>query len=223
MKKIAIFDLDGTILNTIEDLSDAGNEICRRHGFPLHSIDEYRFFVGNGIPKLVHRFVPEGTDPETEAECLKEFIEFYKDHSDIKTRPYEGLTEVLKKLKEEQFLLAVNSNKVENASVALCAEYFPQIFDIVIGNKEGLPVKPAPDGVYEILNKVGISLQDARNGAAVFIGDSDVDIQTGVNAGIAAIGVDWGFRGEAFLKAHGADIVAKDPEDLLRSIKNVVL
>ncbi len=211
---LAIFDMDGTILNTIDDLADSLNVILERYSMPLHTVDQVRFMVGNGIPKLIERAIPNGRDNSKFDEILKEYIAYYEEHSAIKTRPYDGIVEAVKALRKSGVKIAVNTNKVEAAALDLVAKYFPDCFDIVSGSRPGLPPKPAPDGVYEILKRAGIDGK-SEGQKAVFIGDSDVDLQTGINAGLDVIGVDWGFRGKAFLLEHGAtedNIVIKADE-----------
>lgn len=211
---LAIFDMDGTILNTIDDLADSLNVILERYSMPLHTVDQVRFMVGNGIPKLIERAIPNGRDNPKFDEILKEYIAYYEEHSAIKTRPYDGIVEAVKALRKSGVKIAVNTNKVEAAALDLVAKYFPDCFDIVSGSRPGLPPKPAPDGVYEILKRAGIDGK-SEGQKAVFIGDSDVDLQTGINAGLDVIGVDWGFRGKAFLLEHGAtedNIVMKADE-----------
>ena len=211
---LAIFDMDGTILNTIDDLADSLNVILERYSMPLHTVDQVRFMVGNGIPKLIERAIPNGRNNPKFDEILKEYIAYYEEHSAIKTRPYDGIVEAVKSLRKSGVKIAVNTNKVEEAALDLVAKYFPDCFDIVSGSRPGLPPKPAPDGVYEILKRAGIDGK-SEGQKAVFIGDSDVDLQTGINAGLDVIGVDWGFRGKAFLLEHGAtedNIVMKADE-----------
>ncbi len=211
---LAIFDMDGTILNTIDDLADSLNVILERYSMPLHTVDQVRFMVGNGIPKLIERAIPNGRNNPKFDEILKEYIAYYEEHSAIKTRPYDGIVEAVKSLRKSGVKIAVNTNKVEEAALDLVAKYFPDCFDIVSGSRPGLPPKPAPDGVYEILKRAGIDGK-SQGQKAVFIGDSDVDLQTGINAGLDVIGVDWGFRGKAFLLEHGAtedNIVMKADE-----------
>lgn len=211
---LAIFDMDGTILNTIDDLADSLNVILERYSMPLHTVDQVRFMVGNGIPKLIERAIPNGRNNPKFDEILKEYIAYYEEHSAIKTRPYDGIVEAVKALRKSGVKIAVNTNKVEAAALDLVAKYFPDCFDIVSGSRPGLPPKPAPDGVYEILKRAGIDGK-SEGQKAVFIGDSDVDLQTGINAGLDVIGVDWGFRGKAFLLEHGAtedNIVMKADE-----------
>lgn len=214
--KLAIFDLDGTILNTLEDLTDSCNFILQQNNFPLHTTQEIKFMIGNGIPKLVERMLPKNhnfTKNEFEM-ILQQFIEYYKNHNCIKTRPYSKMNEVLIELKENKILLAVNTNKIEYSAVHLCNYFFPKIFDFIVGGRKNVQVKPHPFGVNDIIKKSKIT--DLTK--IVFIGDSDVDIQTGLNAKIDAIGVDWGFRGTDFLLQHGAKKIAKNPIDLLNLI-----
>lgn len=212
-KSLVIFDMDGTILNTLEDLTDSTNYILNKYNKNTRSIEEVRMFVGNGIRKLVERAFGEDTE-KTIIDCaLKDFLEYYEEHSAIKTRPYDNIIEVLKKLKEQGFKIAVNTNKVEEAAIVLCDNYFTGIFDYISGNREGLPPKPAPDGIYEILEKAKVTKEEA-----IFIGDSDVDLQTGFNAGLEVIGVDWGFRGIEFLKQKGAKHVVLTPFELYEKI-----
>ena len=216
---LAIFDMDGTILNTIDDLADSLNVILERYSMPLHTVDEVRFMVGNGIPKLIERAIPDGRGNPKFDEILKEYIAYYEDHSAIKTRAYDGVVETVQTLRKAGVKIAVNTNKVEAAALELVKQYFPDCFDIVSGSRPGLPPKPAPDGVYEILKRAGIDGK-SEGQKAVFIGDSDVDLQTGINAGLDVIGVDWGFRGKAFLLEHGAteDNVIMKPEELIGKI-----
>ncbi len=211
--KTAIFDMDGTILNTLDDLTDSCNHILEKNGMPLHTIDEIRFFVGNGIPKLIERAVPAGTKAETQQKILAEFSEYYAAHSAEKTKPYPGIPELLQKLRRNGVATAVNTNKTESAAKVLCEDYFPGLFDFVSGGRPGVPKKPAPDGIYEIIRAM-----NADPAETVFIGDSDVDLQTGTNAGLNVIGVDWGFRGKKFLEEHGAKTVASDTDELFRLI-----
>lgn len=203
---LAIFDMDGTILNTLDDMTDSLNEILTKYNFPLHTVDEVRFMVGNGIPKLVERALPDGRNTAEFDKILADFIAYYEKHCAIKTAPYTGVVDCIKKLRSAGLKIAVNTNKVEPAAVALCDDYFPGLFDIISGSRPGMPPKPAPDGIYEILNRAAMDGK-SEGQRAVFIGDSDVDMQTGMNAGLDVIGVDWGFRGKKFLEEHGATVI----------------
>ena len=206
---LAIFDMDGTILNTLDDMTDSCNYILQKYNFPTHELNEIKFMVGNGIPKLIERALPEGTDKETFDKVLADFIEYYGKHCADKTRPYDGIIDCIKTLKAAGVKIAVNTNKVESAAIDLCNDYFPELFDVISGSRPGMPPKPDPAGIYEILTRAGVDGKEA-----CFIGDSDVDVQCGLNAKLDVIGVDWGFRGEEFLHQHGADTVVKTPKEL---------
>ena len=214
---LAIFDMDGTILNTLDDMTDSINVIMKKYGLKEHSLDDVRFMVGNGIPKLIERAIPCGRENPLFEKILLDFIDYYEKHCAIKTAPYEGIVDCIKNLRKAGVKIAVNTNKVEAAAFALCEDYFPGLFDIISGSRKDLPPKPAPDGIYEILAQAGIDGR-SENERALFIGDSDVDVQTGINAGLDVIGVDWGFRGEKFLREHGASIVVRTAEELTSEI-----
>lgn len=207
--QLAIFDLDGTILDTLEDLADSTNYALRMNKLPPRTQDEIRSFVGNGIRKLIERAVPENTSLEVTNGVYECFKEYYEIHCKDKTRPYDGIVSVLMELRKRGVALAVLSNKADFAVQILCEEFFPGLFDVAAGAKEGIHKKPSPDGIYEILKKL---LIDAKQ--AVYIGDSDVDIQTGKNAGMDVISVTWGFREESFLRENGAKNVLTKPEEL---------
>ena len=210
---LAIFDMDGTILNTLDDMTDSLNEILTKYNLPLHTVDEVRFMVGNGIPKLIERAIPDGRSNSQYEKILADFIAYYEEHCAIKTAPYDGVVDCIKTLRAAGIKIAVNTNKVEPAAIALCDDYFPGLFDIISGSRPGMPPKPAPDGIYEILNRAGMNGKtDGQR--AVFIGDSDVDMQTGMNAGLDVIGVDWGFRGKKFLEEHGAKVIMMKAAEL---------
>ncbi len=210
---LAIFDMDGTILNTLDDMTDSLNEILTKYNLPLHTVDEVRFMVGNGIPKLIERAIPDGRSNSQYEKILADFIAYYEEHCAIKTAPYDGVVDCIKTLRAAGIKIAVNTNKVEPAAIALCDDYFPGLFDIISGSRPGMPPKPAPDGIYEILNRAGMDgKSDGQR--AVFIGDSDVDMQTGMNAGLDVIGVDWGFRGKKFLEEHGAKVIMMNAAEL---------
>lgn len=211
--RLAVFDLDGTILNTLDDLADSLNFSLKSSGFPERSIDEVRNFVGNGIRKLIERGVPKGTDTAMIDRVHSDFTAHYKVHCADKTRPYDGITELLGRLRGAGCLTAVVSNKADYGVQELCARYFPGMFDIAVGEREGIRKKPAPDSVNEVLKRLGVS-----NKEAVYIGDSDVDVETARNAEMDCIGVEWGFRGREFLEAHGAKVIAANTEDIEKLI-----
>ena len=210
---LVIFDMDGTILNTLDDMTDSLNVILEKYKMPLHTPDEVRFMVGNGIPKLIERAIPDGRSNSDFDNVLKDFLSWYEAHCAIKTAPYDGVVDCIKKLRAAGIKIAVNTNKVEEAAVALCDDYFPGLFDVISGSRPGMPPKPAPDGIYEILKRAGMDGK-SEGQKAVFIGDSDVDMQTGMNAGLDVIGVDWGFRGKDFLKEHGAEVIMMKASEL---------
>ena len=210
---LAIFDMDGTILNTLDDMTDSLNEILTKYNLPLHTVDEVRFMVGNGIPKLIERALADGRNNPQFEQILADFIAYYEKHCAIKTAPYDGVVDCIKTLRAAGIKIAVNTNKVEPAAIALCDDYFPGLFDIISGSRPGMPPKPAPDGIYEILSRAGMDGK-SEGQRAVFIGDSDVDMQTGMNAGLDVIGVDWGFRGKKFLEEHGARTIVMNAGEL---------
>lgn len=205
-----IFDLDGTLLNTIDDLADAGNHVCAARGWPVHTVDAYKRMVGNGIPKLVERFAPAGTDGETLAKALAEFSAWYGEHKEDKTAPYPGVPELLAALKRQGVRLAVLSNKAHALAGPVVEHYFPGVFEYVQGALPGAPLKPDPTLLRALMGQVG-----ARPETTLFVGDSDVDVLTGKNGGLTVAGVLWGFRGRAELEGAGADYVIARPEELL--------
>ena len=213
MKKysVYVFDLDGTLLDTLGDLAASVNYALRTHGMPEHSIDDVRCFVGNGVRKLMERAVPEGADnPQFEA-AFATFRAYYMEHAQDTTRPYEGIPETLAALKAQGCRLAVVSNKMRKATEELCRHFFPDTIEVAIGEDEaaGIRKKPAPDTVFEALRILG------DKGDAVYVGDSDVDIHTAHNAGIPCISVLWGFRDKDFLLQHGAKTFISAPSELL--------
>ncbi len=207
-----IFDLDGTLLNTLDDLANAVNYALRQHSMPEHTLEEVRQFVGNGVRMLITRAVPNGDrNPQFEA-VFRTFREYYMQHSQDTTRPYEGIPELLSELRRRGKHVAVVSNKFYAATQDLCRHFFPDTVEVAIGEHEaeGLRKKPAPDTVFEALRQLGVSSANA-----VYIGDSDVDVQTARNAQLPCISVLWGFRTRAFLELHGATTFASSPLDIL--------
>ena len=147
MYKLAIFDMDGTILNTIDDLADSCNVICKKYGYPLHTVEEIKYMVGNGIPKLMHRALPADIEEDQFQKVLAEYIEYYEDHCAIKTAPYKGIVECIRSLRAAGVKVAVNTNKVQAAAEELCQMYFPDLFDVISGSRPGIPPKPDPTGL----------------------------------------------------------------------------
>lgn len=211
--RLALFDLDGTVLNTLEDLADSLNAALERSGFPPRKMEEVRRFVGNGIPKLVERGVPAGTSEESMARVLADFMAHYTLHCADHTRPYAGIAELLAALRERGVLTAVVSNKADEAVRILCGRYFSGLFDAVSGAKQGVRKKPAPDTVNRVLAQLQICREDA-----VYIGDSEVDVETAQNAGMDCISVDWGFRSRAELLRAGATTLVSRPMEILREL-----
>ena len=210
MYQTVIFDLDGTLLDTIGDLADAANWVCRERGWPEHTEKEIMAMVGHGIPNLISQFSPEGfRSPEEVAVTLPQFSAYYGAHNMDRTCPYEGIPELLAKLKTAGAHLAVFSNKADGFSRVIVEHYFPGVFDVVRGKAEGLPVKPDPAGTRLVLEALG-----ADTASALFVGDSNVDIRTGHNVGMAACGVSWGFRPRQTLEEAGADFIADTVEQL---------
>lgn len=207
--KLAIFDLDGTILNTLEDLTDSVNYALLKNGMSLRGIEEVRQFVGNGIGKLMERAVERGTDAKKTEQVLSDFKEYYGANCARKTRPYDGIGKLLSVLRANGIRTAVVSNKADFAVQTLCRHYFPGMFDRVAGEKEGIRRKPYPDSVLYIMEQLGVAKEET-----IYIGDSEVDVKTAENAGINVISVTWGFRGEDFLRAEGAKVFAHHPEEL---------
>ena len=218
MYKVYIFDLDGTLLDTLADLAASTNYALRKHGMPEHSIDDVRRFVGNGVRKLMERAVPDGADNPLFDEAFATFRQHYMEHSLDTTRPYDGIPETLVALKARGCRLAVVSNKMMAATQELCRHFFPDTIEVAIGEDEahGIRKKPAPDTVFEALKTLGVSRVGASDGlSAVYVGDSDVDIQTAANAGLPCISVLWGFRDRDFLIQHGAETFISAPSELL--------
>ncbi len=210
---LAIFDLDGTILNTLDDLADSVNYVLAEHGFPQHTKDEVRMMVGNGIYLLIKRALPEGTDSAVIDKVFADFNSYYKQHSADKTKPYDDILEMLDTLKQNGVKLAVVSNKADYAVQDLCVKYFDGMFDAAVGEKQGVPKKPAPDSVNAILDKLSVE----RN-KSVYIGDSEVDIETAKNAEMACIAVDWGFRDRKMLEECGAELIVSSPKEAAQKI-----
>lgn len=209
--QLAIFDLDGTLLNTLEDLADSANYVMKAFGYPERTVEEIRNFVGNGIRKLLERSAPEGTPAEEIDRMFETFTTYYKEHCADKTKPYDGIMELLEKLQRQGLKLAVVSNKADYAVKALCEQYFQRCFNEAVGERAGIARKPAPDTVNEVLKNLQIDKSQA-----VYIGDSEVDVKTAQNAEMDCIAVDWGFRDTEVLKMAGAETIVSTPEELLR-------
>ena len=209
--KLAIFDLDGTLLDTIADLAAATNFALAHYGLPTHKEEEYKFFVGNGINKMFERALPEDKRNEEYITKLRsQFVPYYDVHNSDLSRPYPGMVELLKELQRNNIAIGVASNKYQEAALKLVLQFFPGIdFALILGQREGVPSKPDPTIAYEIIEHTGIAKEDT-----VYIGDSCVDMQTGKNAGITTVGVSWGFRPKAELESYNPDFIADDTDEL---------
>lgn len=217
MKKTAIIlDLDGTILDTLEDLTDSVNHALREGGFPQRTIDEIRTFVGNGAKNLIIRALPDGESEETLNKTLSAFKEHYETNKTNKTAPYAGICDVLSSLQKSGCKLAIVSNKHDDAVWGLYKKFFSDVCDFALGNCDFLPKKPAPDMVLYAIEKIGEKVENA-----VYIGDSEVDVVTAKNTNIPCISVTWGFRSEDILKEAGAEIIAHTPQDIITALENL--
>jgi phosphoglycolate phosphatase len=208
-----IFDLDGTLLNTLDDLSDSLNVALISHGYEPRTLEEVRSFVGNGVGKLVKLALPlHSTDEEIE-QCLASFTEHYNQNMQNKTRPYNGIMELLLDLDRYNYKIAIVSNKFDSAVKELAKEYFGDFINIAIGESETVKRKPAPDSVFAAIKGLGSDINKT-----IFVGDSETDVQTAKNAGIPCIGVTWGFRTREVLRNEGADYLIDTPKELLTLI-----
>lgn len=214
--KAVIFDLDGTLINSIEDLADSCNEMLMAYDLPVHTVEEYKYFVGNGVPKLVERALTAeaAEDKAFYDKALAKFREIYNGRVLNKTRAYSGIRETLAKLMEKEIPMAVCTNKPMEAAKAIINILFePGTFEIVIGDRPGYPRKPDPTTVLDITRELGVTPEQV-----VYLGDSGVDMQTAVNAGFFPVGVLWGFRKKEELLADGAKLLIEKPTDLLFKI-----
>lgn len=205
-----IFDLDGTLLSTLEDLAASTNYALRKNGMPEHSIDEIRMFVGNGVKKLMQRAIPNGENNPKFEQTYALFRQHYLDHNLDATHPYEGIPELLAELKRRGKHLAIVSNKFYTATQELARHFFPDTIEVAIGERETIKKKPAPDTVIEALKQLGVTAE-----RAVYIGDSDVDIMTAKNCNLPCISVLWGFRDKNFLIEHGGTTFVHHPKEIL--------
>ena len=208
--KAFIFDLDGTLLDTLQDLYLCCNYALRTHGMPERTLEEVCNFVGNGVKKLMERSVPDGLSNPAFEDAFTTFRQYYLLHSLDNTHPYPGIIEALRELDERGMKLAVVSNKFYKATQELCRHFFNNYIKIAIGEREGIRKKPAPDTVVEAMRQLGVSPDET-----VYVGDSDVDITTARNCNIPCISVLWGFRTKEFLLEHGATTLVEHPHQLL--------
>ncbi len=211
-----IFDLDGTLLFTLEDLKNSTNFALCQFNFPPRTLEEVRTFVGNGVKKLIERAVPENTDFSTIEKVLEVFKQNYSQNMYNCTKPYNSIEKLLKELRQKKFKIAVVSNKFDSAVKELCKKYFNELIDVAIGQRDNVPKKPAPNGVFQAIKELK---SDIKN--CIYVGDSDVDVQTAKNASIPCIGVTWGYRDEELLKSKGVDYIANDPLEILNLVDKI--
>lgn len=211
--KIAIFDLDGTTLNTLDDLCDSINYCLKYFSMPLRSLEEIRQFVGNGMYNLVRLSVPLGTSTESIDKFYNYFMDYYKIHCADKTKPYDGIIDILSVLKEKGMKIVCLSNKADEAVSKLCDKYFNGIFDFTLGDKKEINKKPSPDGVELILNRFNLNKNDV-----IYIGDSEVDYLTAKNSNVDLIMVNYGFRNKEELLSIGVNNTVDSPEEILNII-----
>jgi len=214
--KAVIFDLDGTLIDTIDDLADSMNSVLLASGFPTHETNKYKYFVGDGMKNLVKRALPEGDyDDSIIEEYLRQMKEQYAKNWAAKSKPYSGIPELLDSLERLQIPKAVLSNKAHEFTVEVIKELLPKWnFDFVYGERQGITRKPDPSGALEIVNNLGLKPEDI-----LYVGDTSTDMKTAKNAGMYAVGVLWGFREEAELLEHGADSIIAEPLKLLELLK----
>ncbi len=206
---VVLFDLDGTLLDTLEDMCDSVNHVMEKFGYPVHSLEKVRSFIGNGIRKLIERALPEGTDSKTCELALAEYRRYYGENCMVKTRPYEGIPELLSELKERGFRIGVVTNKNAEAAEKLCSHYFPDTVEVVTGQKDSLPKKPDPAMVQSALEQMGVVGKKT-----VYIGDSETDIETAANSQMDCIICLWGFREKEYLLQKGAKTIVSQASEI---------
>lgn len=208
-----IFDLDGTLLNTLEDLKDSTNFALKKYGYCERSLEEVRNFVGNGVARLIELALPDGRKNPVFENCLNDFKENYKLSMYNKTAPYDGVLKMLDSLQNQGIKIAVVSNKFDAAVKELCRIYFKDYFSVAIGESENIRKKPAPDSVFKAMDLLGVKKE-----STVYCGDSEVDVQTAKNAGLPCVGVTWGFRDRDILEKQGASYIIDHPSELLKLV-----
>ncbi len=210
-RKIVIFDLDGTLLDTLADLGDSVNRMLEHFGFPTHTYDEIKNMVGNGAARLALNAIPDGESNPMADECVSYLLSNYDDGTNKKTKPYRGMREVIEALRAHGIAVAVVTNKLDRVARSLCAQFFGESIDYVLGDREGMRRKPYPDSVFYVMEQLGC-------GFGVYVGDADTDIEVAKNAGIPSVSVSWGFRDREFLTSHRASAIVDDAEGLLREL-----
>lgn len=211
-----IFDLDGTLLNTLDDLADSVNSVLQTEGYPQRTKDEIKEFIGDGVKMLMERSLPQGTKEQEILRCLELFREIYRQNMENQTKPYEGIPELLKDLRARGIKTGVVSNKHDEATKAMCRLFFEDDIEVAIGDNSQRKKKPAPDNVYEALNQLG-----AQKEKTLYVGDSHVDMRTAKNAGLKCVGVTWGYRSREVLISEGADYIVDEPKQLIEFIESI--
>lgn len=210
---LLVFDMDGTILDTLEDLKNSMNHTLHLHNMPERTLDEIRSFVGNGIRRLIELAVVPGTSTEEQDTIYHDYMAYYKEHCADDTKPYDGVIDAIRHLRSLGYKTAVVSNKAHPAVLELCNQYFTGLFDLAIGETPDVARKPAPDMVHMALKHFGIPKE-----RAVYIGDSDVDVATARNSELDMIAVDWGFRSRECLIEQGATTIISKPDEILKYV-----
>lgn len=207
-----IFDLDGTLLDTLGDIADSANKVLEQRGYPTHPTHMYKIFVGNGVYTLFEEAAPEGVSSQDLKACCHEFGEIYKDNWRVKSCPYPQINALLQQLKDQEVKLAVLSNKPDKFTRMYVENFWEEgMFDFYFGQRETIARKPDPAGVFELAELMGLDLDHL-----IYVGDSSIDMQTGKNAGVFTVGVSWGFRTVEELKANKADVIINEPMELIK-------
>lgn len=217
MRKAVIFDMDGTLLDTLEDLYLSTNMVLTQYGFPKRTREEVRQFVGNAVVNLMRQALPQGEENPHFGDCLQAFKEYYGEHLGDHTGPYDGIAELLQKLSEEGFSMAIVSNKPDFAVQELCEKYFKEWIKTAIGESGEVRRKPAPDMVEQAARMLGVRMEDC-----IYVGDSEVDLKTAENCGIPCVSVTWGFRSRELLLSLGAEHMAEDTEELFFVLTDIL-
>ena len=217
MIKAVLFDLDGTLADSLIDLADGVNRAIAQKGFPTHPVEAFKYFVGDGIPKMIERALPESNrDADTVNEIKDIFLPYYAVHYADNTYAYEGMPELVNTLKQQGFIVAVVTNKEQNMANEVVLSLYGNVFDLIFGKRDGIPAKPDPTAALMAMEELGVTPQEC-----VFIGDSGMDVATAVNSGAVPVGELWGFRKEDELLANGAKYIISKPSELLDVIKEL--
>ena len=211
-----LFDLDGTLLNTLDDLANSVNAVMKKEGYTQRTREEIRAFIGDGVKMLMERSMPMGSDEKEIIRCLAQFREIYMKNMLNQTKPYEGILVLLKELRSMGMKIGVVSNKLDEATKELCKLFFEGYVDAAIGDNHERRKKPAPDNVFEALEQL-----NSRQDKTLYVGDSNVDMKTAKNAGLACVGVTWGYRSKEVLLSEGADYIIDEPNQLIGLIEKL--